>query len=261
MITTEQITSLVGSAWPQSLTPVNIMSGFKKTGIYPLNPGEVTDRQVAPSALFTTEPSPSTPDTSSGTRSDATPYASSVTRSDATPDTSSVIRSDVSDRDSEYRKKYEEGYDIYTNDYLQWIRDNNLTLPTEDPLTCTSGSSQPLPTMSSSNCGESTSSSLSEIFALPKPLAPKKKGRKPAVNAKASCITDPEVLDDLKQQRNEKEAKEQEKATKRLEKEKIRKREKQRRKRERRRNKSERRREREKEERTREEEGRAKTGT
>ena len=218
----------------------------KKEGIYPLNPGEVTDRQVAPSALFTTDPSPSTPDTSSGTRSDATPDASSVTRSDATPDTSSVIRSDVSDRDSEYRKKYEEGYDIYTDDYLQWIRDNNLTLPTEDPFACTSGSSQPLPTVSSSNCGESTSSSLSKILALPKPLAPKKKGRKPAVNAKASCITDPEVLDDLKQQKNEKEAKEQEKAMKRLQKEKIRKREKERRrKRERRRNKSERRRERE----------------
>ena len=148
------------------------------------------------------------------------PDASSVTRSDATPDTSSVIKSDVSDRDSEYRKKYEEGYDIYTDNYLQWIRDNNLTLPTEDPLTCTSGSSQPLPTVSSSNCGESTSSSLSEILALPKPLAPKKKGRKPAVNAKASCITDPEVLDDLKQQKNEKEAKEQEKAMKWLEKEK-----------------------------------------
>ena len=115
--------------WPQSLTMVNIMSGLKKTGIYPLNPGEVTDRQIAPSALFTTDPSPSTSDTSSGTRSDATPDASSVTRSDATPDTSYVIRSDVSDRDLEYRKKYDEGYDIYTDNYLQWIRDNNLTLP------------------------------------------------------------------------------------------------------------------------------------
>lgn len=57
-ITTEQMANLVGTAWPQSLTPVNILSGFKKCGIYPLNLGEVTDRQVAPSTLFTTEPSP-----------------------------------------------------------------------------------------------------------------------------------------------------------------------------------------------------------
>ena len=134
-------------------------------------------------------------------------------------------------------------------------------IPTEDPLTCASGSSQPLPTVSS-NCGESTSSSLSEILALPKPLAPKKKGRKPTVNAKASYITDPEVLDDLKQQKNEKEAKEQEKAMKRLEKEKIRKREKERKKgREREEEARAREGERKKEERTREEEGRAKKGT
>ena len=88
------------------------------------------------------------------------------------PDALSVVKSDVSDHDSDYRKKYEEGFDIYTDDYLQWIRDNNLTLPTGDPSTCTFGSiQQPL---SSSNCGESTSSSLSEILALPKPLLPKR---------------------------------------------------------------------------------------
>ena len=33
------------------------MSGFKKTGIYPLNPGEVSDSQLAPSTAFrATEP-------------------------------------------------------------------------------------------------------------------------------------------------------------------------------------------------------------
>ena len=74
--------------------------------------------------------------------------------------------------------------------------------------------------MSTPSCGESTTGSLSEILALPKPLAPKKNGRKPAVNAKANCITDTEVLKDLQKQKEEKEAKEQEKAMKRLEKEK-----------------------------------------
>ena len=77
-------------------------------------------------------------------------------------------RSDHSDCDLEYRKKYEEGYDIYTEDYVQWIRDNNLPLPTGDPPIHTSGSSLPLSTVSSSNCDESTTSSLSEILSLPK---------------------------------------------------------------------------------------------
>ena len=63
---------VVGTVWPQALTPaVNIISGFKKCGIYPLNQGEVTDRQVAPSTLFTNDPSPSAaPDVSSFTSPD-----------------------------------------------------------------------------------------------------------------------------------------------------------------------------------------------
>ena len=49
VITSEVNAALVAEAWPISLTPVNIMGGFKKCGIYPINPGEVSDRQLAPS--------------------------------------------------------------------------------------------------------------------------------------------------------------------------------------------------------------------
>ena len=48
MITSEAIASLVGDTWPQSVTPINILSGFKKSGISPLNPSEVSDRMLAP---------------------------------------------------------------------------------------------------------------------------------------------------------------------------------------------------------------------
>ena len=61
VITTDQIAGLIGTAWPQSLTPVNIMSVFKKCGIYLLNPGEVTDRQIAPSTLFSAASSDTLP--------------------------------------------------------------------------------------------------------------------------------------------------------------------------------------------------------
>ena len=182
--------------------------------------GEVTDRQLAPSALFTA-------DHSSATESDTSPVNQSDTTSDASmnqsgasahtssitsPDTSSVNRLEMNDRDSDYWKKYEEGYDVYSDDYLQWMQDNNLLLPTSDSQT---SSSQPL---SSSKC-ESTSS-LSEILSLPKPVNPKKKQRKPAVNAKARCITDLEVLEELKQHKEEKEEKEKQKQMKQYEKEK-----------------------------------------
>ena len=44
-ITTDNIASLVGAAWSLSLTPVNIMAGFRKAGAFPLNPGIITGRQ------------------------------------------------------------------------------------------------------------------------------------------------------------------------------------------------------------------------
>lgn len=43
VITNDKLASLVAEAWPHSFTAVNIMSGFKKCGIFPINPGQVTD--------------------------------------------------------------------------------------------------------------------------------------------------------------------------------------------------------------------------
>ena len=44
VVTVEVLASLVSEAYAGSFTPVNIMRGFKKTGIWPINPGEVTDK-------------------------------------------------------------------------------------------------------------------------------------------------------------------------------------------------------------------------
>ena len=49
VVRSEDLASLLAIAWPQSMTPINIMSGFRKCGIYPLNPGVIDDRQMAPS--------------------------------------------------------------------------------------------------------------------------------------------------------------------------------------------------------------------
>ena len=38
VITTEVIAAFLGKAWLLSVTPVNVMAGFKKSGSYPLNP-------------------------------------------------------------------------------------------------------------------------------------------------------------------------------------------------------------------------------
>ena len=48
VITTVIISMLIRKAWPQSVTPLNIMAGFWKMGAYPLNPGEILDCELAP---------------------------------------------------------------------------------------------------------------------------------------------------------------------------------------------------------------------
>ena len=52
VVTEADLASLIGIAWPLALTPSNIISGFTKTGIFPLNPGRITDAQKAPSTVY-----------------------------------------------------------------------------------------------------------------------------------------------------------------------------------------------------------------
>ena len=57
VVTEDILAALVGDAFAQSHTPLNILGGFKKAGIYPFNPG---DRQLAPSKALT-KPTPQVP--------------------------------------------------------------------------------------------------------------------------------------------------------------------------------------------------------
>ena len=100
VVTTDVIASLLASAWPQSVTPMNIMAGFKKYGLYPLNPGEVTDRQIAPSKS----------------------YCSAQTGSEKRCVPPVVQASGTDDLDSLYQKRYEEGYDMYDSEYVSWLQ-------------------------------------------------------------------------------------------------------------------------------------------
>ena len=106
------IASLVAIVWPQSFTPVNIMAGFKKCGNYPLNPGEVTDCHIAPSKMFASKQTTPVPqeDSSDESRVGALSASASVS---------------FSDLEAVYRKRYEEGYDIYDAEYIVWLHHNH----------------------------------------------------------------------------------------------------------------------------------------
>lgn len=91
------------------------MSGFKKCGIFPVNPSEITDRQLAPSKAFHTRTGEETGDTD-------------VTRSPLfTPGKEEI-----------YKKRYEEGYDIFDPDYTAWLKINH---PTSVSSACAGSSS------------------------------------------------------------------------------------------------------------------------
>ena len=100
VITEQDLAGLLGEDWPLALTPSNIIAGFFKSGIYPLNPGRISDRELAPSKTFSSGLSSDSPSTASvqsspprTTRSD-----SLTTRADSNPPSlSSTSESAIND--------------------------------------------------------------------------------------------------------------------------------------------------------------------
>ena len=89
VITEDILSSLVGNALAQSLTPINIFGGFKNAGIYPFNPGEVSDRQLAPSKAHNNQ-------------------------------LSQVPLQFSPEQVTQFEKQYTEGYDVPDPNYLAW---------------------------------------------------------------------------------------------------------------------------------------------
>ena len=131
------------------------MYGFKKCGIFPLNPSEVTDRQVAPSKLFKQQ--------------------STVSNSTASENPTDDPLFSL-DKVELYKKRYEEGYDLDNPDYLAWLK---INYPTEVSSTTTKSSSSLVSgeylkdSKSSSASGKSkvsSSDALSEILVISSPI-------------------------------------------------------------------------------------------
>ena len=178
VITNDVLASIVGQAYPVAFTPVNILSGFKKTEIYPFNPSSVDDRQLLPSNAVS-----STPSTPASVEDNVTP--------------NEVLFSP--EKEKRFEQRYKEGYDIQDNEYIAWVKINH-------PEHCLSvGSSSCVKTSSSTSSGGQGTSDLSDVLVLPKPKEKSGRKRKAAVNQKAVCLTDDGVLSDLKTEAEKKE--------------------------------------------------------
>ena len=152
VITTDKLAFLVAEAWPDSFTAVNIMSGFKKCGVYPLNPGVVTDRQTAPSKAL---------------------YQKKTEGAEVSP-TSSSPPLFSPEKEALYKERFDEKYDIFDDSgYIAWIKINHPEFALSPSVS--SGNTGSIDGSTSSK--SSVSDVLSDIPALPQPY---KNTRQPA---------------------------------------------------------------------------------
>ena len=181
VITSEAIASLVGDTWPQSVTPINILSGFKKSGISPLNPSEVSDRMLAPAKGLKSNNSKSPPTYSA-------------------------------EEIALYEKRFIEGYDLCDSRYEQWLKENH-------PESSDADSMKTHVSRSISTASSNESSLLSDILKYPESKTSSKAKRKPAINTNAVCLSDSPVVRHLKEEEEEKREAEKEKLRKKEERE------------------------------------------
>jgi len=171
------------------------MSGFKRCGVYPINLGAVSDRQLAPSKAL---------------RSPEVQHTD-VPLPDSPPFTS--------EEKALYERRFQEGYDIPDPSYLAWLKITHpaavVSAPTSEAALSVSGSQGEL---LSEGCQKSVTSKsttsavasghssqiLSEILVFPEPQMKSMSKRKLALSSKTVCITNDEVLERLKAQEAEK---------------------------------------------------------
>ena len=194
VVTEDVLAALVGEAFVQSHTPLNILGGFKKTGIYPFNPGEVSDRQLAPSMALK-KPTPQVPTFSP-------------------------------EQTAQFEVHYKEGYNVQDTTYLAW---KSIYHPSPGSLSSASTTVSSSPESSASACAASStaiaamstapsvtstvSSSasvvttrslpssediLNELLVLPQAPPSKTGRRRKAINDKAKDVTDASVLQEMK---------------------------------------------------------------
>lgn len=190
VITEDVLASIVGIAITQSHTPLNILAGFKKAGIYPFNPGEVSDRQIAPSKALKAPTSK--------------------------PQSFSAKQVKL------FEQRFEEGYDVPDPEYLAWKNVNHPSpesvssgTSTGNRATCSS-----ITSVGGTSSKQSSEEVLDELLTLPQPPSTSSgRPKKNAVNAKALEITDDDFLQAMKAKEHTSAEEKKKKEEKRVERE------------------------------------------
>ena len=113
---------LFAQAWMKGMTMTNIISGFKTTGIYPFNPQALLppDKPIANSPIFK--------QTSLSFIPLISPFPKRYESHKVTDE------SFTDDKIARYKRRVEEGYDLFDERYEKWIRLNGKCLSRDDDV-------------------------------------------------------------------------------------------------------------------------------
>ena len=130
VITKYQFNEIFSMAWLKSMTPANIISGFKACGVYPFNPKAVLDHDpcepklLDPSAPQTSDSAPQTSDAAQCYSS----QANSLTQCGSSTSASSshgATDTFTPEEEARFLIRYNEGYDLPDPRYLSWLQLNH----------------------------------------------------------------------------------------------------------------------------------------
>ena len=163
---------------------VNVLSGFKKIGIYSFNPSSVNERQLAPSNAVSTTPN-----------SVCTSLEQPIPEGEVQPMLFSP------EKEMLFQKRFEEGYDIQDEEYIVWVRINHLerclSVDSSSSVSATSDANHVKASSSPSRVEQNDV--LSDILVQPKPKENSRRKRKADINQKSVCLTDDEELEKWKE--------------------------------------------------------------
>ena len=208
LITTDILASMVGQAFPNAFTHVNVLSGFKKTGIYPFNPSAVDDKQLAPSNAVSKK---------------STLSPQPVSKNDPVTSTEPPMLFSP-EKEKLFATRFEENCDIQDPKYPAWVKihhpeccssaaSNSSVSASSDvnhksPTSKTNATTPPKSGAMVSGTEATTSSEplkstasesdLSDILALPKPKEKSGRKRQPGINQKLLVLQMMLCLIDLK---------------------------------------------------------------
>ena len=112
VITKYQFSPLLNEAWMATMTPANICSGFRKCGIYPYNPDAID------CSISTNNPAEQQGDHTRDDEMNGDEDGDGSQSGEESDDQSDPLFTFSAEKDQLFQLNYEEGYDLYDQEYL-----------------------------------------------------------------------------------------------------------------------------------------------